>query len=158
RRGKAFGVRMRTMTFKDAIAAGILASALALPAGTASAQDSNPVSNLVSRILGFGGGDQPAINYSERAPLGLPGNRDMPAPTSKQALIEDPNWPKDPDEQKRKKVSTDSRGPASSNTELLGPNEMAAGTRSGSASKLTAYQQDQAYEHMSNPVNPKVLA
>jgi hypothetical protein len=40
------------------------------------------------------------INYSERSPLVVPPNRDLPPPVSTTATA--PNWPKDPDVAKRK--------------------------------------------------------
>ena len=67
---------MRKTILKDAIAAGALAAALALHAGGAQAQQQNPVSGMLGRIFGFQD-EQPAINYSERAPLVIPAKRDL---------------------------------------------------------------------------------
>jgi hypothetical protein len=143
------------MTINKAIAAGALAAALALPAGGAEAQS---VPNLFQKILGTGN-DQPAINYSERAPLVIPPKRDLPAPGAAAVATEDPDWPKDPDENKRRKLaaSPDSRGPASSNSELLTRDEMALGTRE-STDQRSNYELERESKTMSNPVNPKVLA
>jgi hypothetical protein len=46
------------------------------------------------------------INYSERSPLVVPPNRDLPPPVSPTALPA-PNWPKDPDIKKRQEVKQD---------------------------------------------------
>jgi len=146
------------MTVKVAIAAGTLAAAFAL--STSGAQAQSIGQNLFQKLLGTGD-DQPAINYSERAPLVIPPKRDMPAPVVKQSEGEDPNWPKDPDENKRRKqqASADSRGPASGNTELLSQDELAVGTRAGGSADQKNYSAaERDYNHMANPVNPKVLA
>jgi hypothetical protein len=146
---------MERMTINKAIAAAALAAALAVPAGSAEAQT---VPNLFQKILGVSN-DEPAINYSERAPLVIPPKRDLPAPGGVQAAGEDPNWPKDPDENKRRKqaASPDSRGPASNNTELLTRDELALGTRDATEQRSN-YETERESKTMSNPVNPKVLA
>jgi len=128
-----------------------------LSAGSAEAQSLGQ--SLFSKLLGTSD-DQPAINYSERAPLVLPPKRELAPPADATALQQDPSWPKDADaEKRRKKASEDSRGPASSNTELATREEMEAGTLRGpSQDTRSSFQAEQEYKRMSNPVNPKALA
>jgi hypothetical protein len=148
---------MQTISLRHAIAALAMAGAFAMPSGGAQAQEFGQ--SVFKRIFGVDD-DQPAINYSERAPLVLPKNSQLPDPMSKAALADDPNWPKDPDAEKRKKKNANGiAGPASGNTELVSQDELALGTRQGPyTQQKSANQLDQEYEHMSNPVNPKVLA
>src|SRR6202040_858051 len=42
------------------------------------------------------------IDYRERSPLVVPPKLDLPSPESMKGEIKDPNWPKDPDEARRK--------------------------------------------------------
>ena len=46
--------------------------------------------------------DNKGIEYRERSPLVIPPKIDLPPPGSAAAEIKDPNWPKDPDVQRRK--------------------------------------------------------
>jgi hypothetical protein len=147
---------MSNVTLKHVVAAAALAGALALPATGAQAQ--NIGQYLFNKLLGQDT-DEPAINYSEKAPLVMPKTRDLPQPMSK-AATDDPNWPKDPDAEKRKKkASADSLGPASNNTELLSQEELARGARVGSpANQKATYQTEMEYKRASNPVSPTVMA
>jgi len=109
--------------------------------------------------LGFGGDEEPAINYSERAPLVIPPKRDMRQPANSPAL-DDPSWPKDPDAKKRAKLSTEDRprGPANGNAQLLSADELAAGTLDGpSRDKRTPAQMNNDFDHQSRPLNPREL-
>ncbi len=52
------------------------------------------------------------INYRERSPLVIPSKTDqLPPPVSKKAQLA-PNWPKDPDEAERKRLSEEASKPA----------------------------------------------
>jgi hypothetical protein len=46
---------------------------------------------------------QERIEYRDRSPLVIPPNRDLPPPDSG-AVVDNPNWPKDPDRQPKKKT------------------------------------------------------
>src|SRR5690348_3744631 len=46
--------------------------------------------------------DNSGIDYRERSPLVVPPKLDLPPPASSAAEVKAPNWPKDPDEAKRK--------------------------------------------------------
>ena len=48
------------------------------------------------------------IDYRERSPLVVPPKLDLPPPAATAAEVKAPNWPKDPDEQRRKAAD---RGP-----------------------------------------------
>jgi hypothetical protein len=143
------------MTFHGVMAVGALALAALCPA-PAQAQ---AIQNLFNRIIGADT-EEPAINYSERAPLVIPPKREMRQPTDAAALEQDPAWPKDPDAGKaRKKANPESRGPVGGNSELATRDEMDAGTLTGpSQDQRTQAEIDQEFKRMSNPVNPKVLA
>jgi len=116
----------------QALAAGALL-AVAVPAAPAQAQTLGQ--SVFSKLLGFGGDEEPAINYSERAPIVIPPKRDLRQPADPTVLSQDPAWPKDPDENKRrKKRIAGTAGPASSPNDLvreLTPEELAAGQRVG---------------------------
>jgi hypothetical protein len=154
---KLDGVSMRMTYLNGAMAAGAMALALALPASEAQAQSFGQ--SVFARLFGFGD-DEAAINYSELAPLVIPPSRTLEQPKSAAAVAEDPAWPKDPDEKKRrKKASADSRGPASNNTELVPQQQLAAGRLTGGGvDQRSALKFEEDYKRMSNPVNPKVLS
>jgi hypothetical protein len=55
-------------------------------------------------MAGIGGTnmDNRGIDYRERSPLVVPPRLDLPPPETAKSEIKDPNWPKDPDEARRK--------------------------------------------------------
>jgi hypothetical protein len=60
---------------------------------------------IISGIMkGLGGVnmDNSGIDYRERSPLVVPPKLDLPPPASSSAEVKVPNWPKDPDEARRK--------------------------------------------------------
>jgi len=143
----------RSTMLTSAAAVGL---AMALSTGAAEAQSIGQ--SLFSKLIG-GEDDSPAINYSERAPLVLPGQRTMRAPEEANAEAENPAWPKDPDvKKKRKKAVADGRGPASGNTELLSQDELATGSLAGARQdQRSAAEMENEYNKMSNPVSPTKL-
>jgi hypothetical protein len=92
-----------------AIALGI---GLVMSAGAARAGDDDDdddmtfeekiIDNLMSGI-GAKGMQKPGIDYRERSPLVVPPKLDLPPPASAEAKTA-PNWPKDPDEKRRKEA------------------------------------------------------
>ena len=70
------------------------------------------------------------IDYRERSPLVVPPKLDLPPPAATAAEVKAPNWPKDPDEQRRKAADRGAQereqGPARS-----GPHPDAGRTRGG---------------------------
>jgi hypothetical protein len=83
---------------------------LVMTAGVARAQDDDEddktfEEKVIEGIMaGIGGTNMEnrGIDYRERSPLVVPPKLDLPPPESVKADIKDPNWPKDPDEQRRK--------------------------------------------------------
>jgi hypothetical protein len=55
-------------------------------------------------MAGIGGTNMEnrGIDYRERSPLVVPPKLDLPPPATDKAEVKAPNWPKDPDEQRRK--------------------------------------------------------
>ena len=55
-------------------------------------------------MKGIGGTnmENSSIDYRERSPLVVPPKLDLPPPASAAAEVNAPNWPKDPDEARRK--------------------------------------------------------
>src|SRR5216683_5890116 len=84
------------------------------------------------RGLGLRNGQEVGIEYKERPPLVVPPSRDLPAPATAGSLaVNNPAWPADPDEKKRRaerKARTERKpyNPDTAGNALL-PNEMAAG-------------------------------
>ncbi|UPK40670.1 hypothetical protein IVB18_43390 [Bradyrhizobium sp. 186] len=92
----------------SAVALGI---GLVMSAGAARAGDDDDddmtfeeklIDNLMSGI-GAKSMEKPGIEYRERSPLVVPPKLDLPPPAETQAKAA-PNWPKDPDEKRRKEA------------------------------------------------------
>jgi hypothetical protein len=83
---------------------------LIMATGAARAQDDEEddktfEEKIIEGIMsGIGGTNMEnrGIEYRERSPLVVPPKLDLPPPESVKTEIKDPNWPKDPDEQRRK--------------------------------------------------------
>jgi hypothetical protein len=83
---------------------------LVMAAGAARAQDDDEdektfEEKVIDGIMaGIGGTnmDNRGIDYRERSPLVVPPRIDLPPPVTASREIKDPNWPKDPDEARRK--------------------------------------------------------
>jgi hypothetical protein len=83
---------------------------LVMTAGAARAQDDDEddqtfEEKIIGNIMaGIGGTNMEnrGIEYRERSPLVVPPKLDLPPPESVKSEIKDPNWPKDPDEKRRK--------------------------------------------------------
>ena len=90
-----------------AIAFGI---GLMMTSGVARAQDDDDdgktfEEKVIEGIMAGVGGtnmENRGIDYRERSPLVVPPKLDLPPPESARSEIKDPNWPKDPDEARRK--------------------------------------------------------
>ena len=90
-----------------AIALGI---GLVMTSGAARAQDDEDddktfEEKIIEGIMaGIGGTnmDNRGIDYRERSPLVVPPKLDLPPPVSAKSEVNSPNWPKDPDEARRK--------------------------------------------------------
>jgi len=83
---------------------------LVMTAGIARAQDADEddktfEEKIIEGIMSGVGAtnmDNRGIDYRERSPLVVPPKLDLPKPESMKGEIKDPNWPKDPDEARRK--------------------------------------------------------
>src|ERR1700704_719635 len=83
---------------------------LVMTAGAARAQDDDEdektfEEKIIEGIMaGIGGTNMEnrGIDYRERSPLVVPPKPDLPPPASASADVKAPNWPKDPDEARRK--------------------------------------------------------
>src|SRR3954451_11219510 len=87
---------------------------------------------LIENIMrGLGGTNMEnrGIEYRERSPLVVPPKLDLPPPAGTTAEVKAPNWPKDPDEQRRK-AAIAARKKANKDpieaSRILTPNELAA--------------------------------
>ncbi len=104
-------VQNRPETLRRALRLAVVAFGvgLVMAAGAARAQDDEDDQTFEEKIIGnimagIGGTnmDNRGIDYRERSPLVVPPKLDLPPPESVKSEIKDPNWPKDPDEQRRK--------------------------------------------------------
>jgi hypothetical protein len=92
-------------------------------------------------MKGIGGTnmDNTGIEYRERSPLVVPPKIDLPPPASTAAEVKAPNWPKDPDEARRKAAiarrKNENKDPREA-SRILSPNELNAvkGAPSGGGS------------------------
>jgi len=113
---KAWVVQNAAATFCDGLRLAVvglgvaLGIGLVLAAGPARAQDDDDedktfeekiIEGIMSGI-GATNMDNRGIDYRERSPLVVPPKLNLPPPENAKADIRDPNWPKDPDEARRK--------------------------------------------------------
>jgi hypothetical protein len=92
------------------LAAVVLGVGLVMTVGAARAQnddddDKTFEEKVIEGIMaGIGGTnmDNRGIDYRERSPLVVPPKLDLPPPVAATSEVKDPNWPKDPDEARRK--------------------------------------------------------
>jgi len=74
--------------------------------------------------------DEAGIDYRERSPLVVPPKIDLPPPAAASADVKAPNWPKDPDDARRKAAiaarKKENKDPREA-SRLLTPSELAAG-------------------------------
>ena len=100
--------RSRTMMRALRLASVALSVGLLMSANVARAEDDEDDSTFEEKIIkqimtGLGGTnmENTGIEYRERSPLVIPPRNDLPAPAAA-ADAPAPNWPKDPDVQKRR--------------------------------------------------------
>jgi len=100
-----------TLTRALRLAVVALGVGLVMAAGAARAQDDDDEDDktfeekIIGGIMGGIGGtnmENRGIDYRERSPLVVPPKLDLPPPESVKSEVKDPNWPKDPDEARRK--------------------------------------------------------
>jgi hypothetical protein len=112
---------------------GLVMSANAARAEDADEDDSTFEEKIIKQIMtGIGGTnmENTGIDYRERSPLVVPPKIDLPPPASAAAEAPVPNWPKDPDVQKRKATiaarKKDNKDPREA-SRVLTPSELAVG-------------------------------
>jgi hypothetical protein len=128
----------RTLMRALRLAAIVLGIGLVMSANAARAQDdeeddSSFEEKIIKQIMtGIGGTnmENTGIEYRERSPLVIPPRSDLPPPAAA-AATPAPNWPKDPDVQKRKAAiaarKKDNKDPIEA-ARILKPSELAVGT------------------------------
>jgi hypothetical protein len=118
------------------LAAIVLGIGLMMSANAARAEDDEDDSTFEEKIIkqimtGIGGTnmENTGIEYRERSPLVIPPRSDLPPPAAA-AEAPGPNWPKDPDVQKRKAAiaarKKDNKDPIEA-SRILKPSELAVG-------------------------------
>src|SRR3954453_2660506 len=151
------GALMRAMR----LALAALGVGLVLTAGAARAQDDEEddktfEEKIIEGIMsGIGGTNMEnrGIEYRERSPLVVPPKLDLPPPESVKSEEKDPNWPKDPDEQRRKAAiaarKKESKDPREAGRTLT-PSELNAAKTSPGA--RTSNEPVQPGNSLNNPV------
>jgi hypothetical protein len=110
RKTEASGWIVRNSSRALRLAVVALGIGLVMTAGAARAQDDDEddktfEEKIIGGIMaGIGGTNMEnrGIDYRERSPLVVPPKLDLPPPESVKSEVKDPNWPKDPDEARRK--------------------------------------------------------
>jgi hypothetical protein len=89
-----------------ALGVGLLFAAQAARAGDDEDEPTFEEKIITGIMKGLGGVnmDNSGIDYRERSPLVVPPKLDLPPPASSSAEVKVPNWPKDPDEARRKAI------------------------------------------------------
>jgi hypothetical protein len=129
--------RLRAMMRALRLASVVLGIGLVMSANAARAEDDEDDSTFEEKIIkqimtGIGGTnmENTGIDYRERSPLVVPPKIDLPPPASAAVEAPVPNWPKDPDVQKRKAAiaarKKDNKDPREA-SRVLTPSELAVG-------------------------------
>ena len=120
-----------------ALGIGLLMASGAARAGDDDEDDKTFEEKVIEGIMkGIGGTnmDNTGIDYRERSPLVVPPKLDLPPPASASADVKAPNWPKDPDEARRKAAiaarKKQNKDPMEA-SRILTPSELNAGRTKG---------------------------
>src|SRR6267143_4581816 len=108
--GRTVQKSSRALTHALRLAAIALGIGLVMTTGAVRAQDDDEddktfEEKIIEGIMaGIGGTNMEnrGIDYRERSPLVVPPRIDLPPPAASAAEVKAPNWPKDPDDQRRK--------------------------------------------------------
>jgi len=116
-----------------ALGIGLVMAAGPVRAGDDDEDDKTFEEKVIEGIMaGIGGTnmENKGIDYRERSPLVVPPKIDLPPPTGTSAEVKAPNWPKDPDEQRRKAAvaarKKENKDPIAA-ARILTPAELAVG-------------------------------
>lgn len=88
--------------------ASLIALGLATPAA---AQEGSGITGQILSIIGLTAPEPPAIDYRERAPLVVPREMKLRPPEQARDAQANPNWPKDPDVERRRREAAAARVP-----------------------------------------------
>src|SRR5712671_2598263 len=136
--GRTVQKSSRALTRALRLAAIALGIGLVMTAGTVRAQEDDEddktfEEKIIEGIMaGIGGTnmENKGIEYRERSPLVVPPKLDLPPPASASTEVKAPNWPKDPDDARRKAAiaarKKDKKDPAQS-SRLLTQDELNVG-------------------------------
>jgi type IV secretory pathway VirB10-like protein len=142
--GRTVQKSSRALTRALRLAAVALGIGLVMTTGAVRAQEDDEddktfEEKIIEGIMaGIGGTnmENKGIEYRERSPLVVPPKIDLPPPASASADVKAPNWPKDPDEARRKAAiaarKKDNKDPAEARR-LLTPSELNKGKVAASA-------------------------
>src|SRR5450432_486634 len=142
--GRTVQTSSRALMLSLRLAAVALGIGLVMTAGAVRAQDDDEddktfEEKIIEGIMaGIGGTnmENKGIDYRERSPLVVPPKIDLPPPAAASADVKAPNWPKDPDEARRKAAiaarKKDNKDPAEARR-LLTPSELNKGKVAASA-------------------------
>jgi hypothetical protein len=115
-----------------ALGVGLVMTAGAARAGDDDEDDKTFEEKIIEGIMaGIGGTnmDNRGIDYRERSPLVVPPKLDLPPPAASSTEVKAPNWPKDPDEARRKAAiaarKKDNKDPVQA-SRILTPSELNA--------------------------------
>jgi hypothetical protein len=97
-----------------ALVAATLAGCTGTTYGTGVSQEEQTLKDVMS-IAALGSEKKPPIDYKPRGGIVAPPNNNLPvpgsAPDQTASIADDPNWPKDPDEAKRKQAEAEAAAP-----------------------------------------------
>jgi hypothetical protein len=104
-----------------ALGVGVLFASNAARAGDDEDEPTFEEKIITGIMRGLGGinMDNSGIDYRERSPLVVPPKLDLPPPASATAEVKVPNWPKDPDEARRKALIAARKKDAHKDTDQL---------------------------------------
>jgi hypothetical protein len=126
-----------------ALGVGLLMTSHAARAGDDDDDDKTFEEKIIEGVIrGLGGTnmDNTGIDYRERSPLVVPPKLDLPQPQAEAKDAKVPNWPKDPDEARRKAViaarKKENKDPMEQ-SRLLTPSELNRGRTSPSSGPVT---------------------
>jgi hypothetical protein len=139
--------RSRTMMRALRLASVALGIGLLMSANVARAEDDEDDSTFEEKIIkqimtGLGGTnmENTGIEYRERSPLVIPPRNELPPPAAAAAEAPVPNWPKDPEEKRRKEVKElrkkENKDPMEA-SRILTPNELAVGAKPANSKRAS---------------------
>jgi hypothetical protein len=112
----------------------------------------------IMRGIGGTNMENRGIEYRERSPLVVPPKLDLPPPAATAAEVKAPNWPKDPDEQRRK-AAVAARKKENKDPREAGPHPDTGRTRGGQdRGALAQGQRSGAARHLEQQSDPEPVA